>query len=376
MRQNIQIDIYVFVFLFWKEEEQGNVGYDAWGNLRDPQTHALYTESDMPALFLERGYTGHEHMPEFGLINMNGWSSESHRTCSDGRVAKDIDRVNARLYDPVLGRFLSPDPYVQMPDNSQNFNRYCYCLNNPLRYADKTGELFGLSLISGFLKGILKWVKGGKITDPLTYAYKNTINDLKSYYGMFFKGSPKQIFSRFTKELPQTIVGRLYTDYRFALAKPDHVYFYDGATYVINNNNSKDNGVTIGSFININITHTKYYDDKGHFAPYKSSLLMHEYGHYLQSQDMGWSYLFKIGIPSLRSAIKYKGPYKKYPNHFYSFLDGEKEFHVSKHNFQDYEVDASKRGYEHFGDKGRVYWDYNNYPYDLEWYYSRYIFLR
>lgn len=70
-------------------------------------------------LFAGRGFTGHEHLPEFNLINMNG-----------------------RLYDPVLGRFLSPDNYVQMPDNTQNFNRYSYALNNPLVYTDPDGEWF------------------------------------------------------------------------------------------------------------------------------------------------------------------------------------------------------------------------------------------
>jgi hypothetical protein len=43
------------------------------------------------------------------------------------------------MYDPVLGRFLSPDPFVQAPDFSQNFNRYSYCLNNPLKYTDPSG---------------------------------------------------------------------------------------------------------------------------------------------------------------------------------------------------------------------------------------------
>lgn len=58
-------------------------------------------------------------LPEFGLINMNG-----------------------RLYDPQIGRFLSTDNYVQEPWNSQNFNRYSYCLNNPLKYTDSNGEIF------------------------------------------------------------------------------------------------------------------------------------------------------------------------------------------------------------------------------------------
>ena len=64
---------------------------------------------------------GHEMLNEFNLINMNG-----------------------RVYDPVLGRFLSPDKYVQEGDNSQNYNSYSYCLNNLLKYADPSGNVFVL----------------------------------------------------------------------------------------------------------------------------------------------------------------------------------------------------------------------------------------
>ena len=95
--------------------------YDAWGCLRSLFSSKYYEEGKEPELLLGRGYCGHEHLPWFGLINMN-----------------------ARLYDPILGRFLSPDPYVQMPDFTQSFNRYSYCLNNPLKYVDKDGELFWL----------------------------------------------------------------------------------------------------------------------------------------------------------------------------------------------------------------------------------------
>jgi len=41
--------------------------------------------------------------------------------------------------DPLVGRFLNADPYVQMPDFSQNYNRYTYCLNNPLKFTDPSG---------------------------------------------------------------------------------------------------------------------------------------------------------------------------------------------------------------------------------------------
>ena len=77
-----------------------------------------YTPGSEPVLFVAgRGFTGHEHLPWFNLINMNG-----------------------RLYDPLTAQFLSPDNYVQLPNFTQNFNRYSYCLNNPLKYSDPSGE--------------------------------------------------------------------------------------------------------------------------------------------------------------------------------------------------------------------------------------------
>ena len=99
-----------------------DASYDAWGK----QTVKLNT------IGLHRGYTGHEMLSEFDIINMNQ------------RSLSRSGESNGRLYDPVLGRFFSPDNYVQMPDNSQNFNRYSYCLNNPLKYTDPSGNLFGI----------------------------------------------------------------------------------------------------------------------------------------------------------------------------------------------------------------------------------------
>ena len=69
--------------------------YDPWGNYRNPLTGEPEETPQLTMLF--RGYTGHEMLPEFGLINMNG-----------------------RLYDPVIARVLSPDNYVQNPYNPQN----------------------------------------------------------------------------------------------------------------------------------------------------------------------------------------------------------------------------------------------------------------
>ncbi|MDA3867951.1 MAG: hypothetical protein PF489_14565 [Salinivirgaceae bacterium] len=60
------------------------------------------------------------------------------------------------LYDPLLARFLSPDPYVQMPGNTQNLNRDSYCLNNLLIYTDPSGESIYLvvgAVIGGAIGG-------------------------------------------------------------------------------------------------------------------------------------------------------------------------------------------------------------------------------
>lgn len=111
--------------------------YDPWGRLRNPETLEICTAGSEPELFFGRGFTGHEHLTWFGLVNMN-----------------------ARLYDPLLGRFLSPDPYVQAPDFSQNFNRYSYALNNPLRYTDESGE-FWLYVIGAAIGGITNWIANG-----------------------------------------------------------------------------------------------------------------------------------------------------------------------------------------------------------------------
>ena len=50
--------------------------------------------------------------------------------------------MNGRVYDPVLARFLSPDPYVQAPGFTQSLNRYSYCMNNPFKYTDPDGEFW------------------------------------------------------------------------------------------------------------------------------------------------------------------------------------------------------------------------------------------
>jgi|GEM_PF-1183607 len=70
---------------------------------------------------------------------------------------------NGRVYDPLTGQFLSPDngtcpaqSGIQTPDFTQSFNRYGYCINNPLKYSDPNGEWFGIDdLIAAAIGGVV-----------------------------------------------------------------------------------------------------------------------------------------------------------------------------------------------------------------------------
>jgi RHS repeat-associated protein len=92
--------------------------FDAWGRYRNPNDWTYNNVPDQPE-WLYRGFTGHEHLKEFALVNMNG-----------------------RMYDPVLGRMMSPDNYVPTPWNTQGYNRFGYANNNPLVYTDPDGNFF------------------------------------------------------------------------------------------------------------------------------------------------------------------------------------------------------------------------------------------
>ena len=60
---------------------------------------------------------------------------------------------NARYYDPVLGRFISPDTIVESPLHPQTLNRYAYAGNNPVLYNDPTGHCFIICIAIGFFVG-------------------------------------------------------------------------------------------------------------------------------------------------------------------------------------------------------------------------------
>jgi RHS repeat-associated protein len=119
-------------------------GYDAFGK---PLTSGwedaggLLHGGEYATATTTRGFSAHEHLDAHGLIHMNG-----------------------RAYDPALGRFLSVDPFIQNPLNSQSLNPYSYVLNNPLSGVDPTG--YECDPVDGDSAGCVD--SDGNINEPAT----------------------------------------------------------------------------------------------------------------------------------------------------------------------------------------------------------------
>lgn len=116
--------------------------YDPWG--RKTQTISSgETSDDSLHGSLRRGFTGHEHLENLDLIHMNG-----------------------RVFDATIARFVSADPTLQFPSNLQNYDRYAYAGNNPLKFTDPTGfgwfkkalKKLGNAIAKPFQK-IGKWIE-------------------------------------------------------------------------------------------------------------------------------------------------------------------------------------------------------------------------
>ncbi len=93
-----------------------SLSYQAFGERRNSDWTDANTQ--LTSNETHHGFTGHEHLDDLGLIHMN-----------------------ARLYDPRLGRFLSPDTIIPSKESLGSFNRYTYVNNNPLSLTDPSGHM-------------------------------------------------------------------------------------------------------------------------------------------------------------------------------------------------------------------------------------------
>ena len=180
---------------------------------------------------------------------------------------------------------------------------------------------YAFNLIKGLVSG----------QNPFASGWDAVVNEAKIMGGLFTSDKTKnvlgqtwEIVSRFTWQAPQTFLGFEFSYWSNNLGQVDNVDYYGGATVVSGNFFGSEGAVTLGSYIN---------GDRSIKAEPNNSLFQHEYGHYLQSQSMGWGYLSRIGIPSLMS----------------TFIEDE------NHDFQIFEQDANRRAFMYFnkreGDK-------------------------
>jgi len=94
------------------------LAYEPFGKRRN-SNGTTDVNGTLTAASTRRGFTGHEHDDEVGLVNMNG-----------------------RVFDEAIGRFLSADPTIQSPTYMQSYNRYAYAWNSPLNGTDPSGYGF------------------------------------------------------------------------------------------------------------------------------------------------------------------------------------------------------------------------------------------
>jgi len=272
------------------------VGFDAWGRICNPKTKANYSAVDAPKLLLGRGYTGHEHIPVFGLINMN-----------------------ARLYDPALGRMLSPDPYIQDMESTQNLNRYSYALNNPMKYRDPNGEFLWLTIaaITDLFKNV---IRHGFDFD--SYDFTKTKNAWKLDMGMF-KGNFGQILNKLTWNAVNSGIGNTIAQGYNLFGRRGVVTDLDGML-CLSNAFTGGRALTFGHYS---------VGPMNYKADWRDHLFVHEYGHYIQAQRMGPVYTGLVALPSLISASKDDG------------------WSGVEHSYRWFEQDASSLGAEYFDRK-------------------------
>jgi hypothetical protein len=208
------------------------------------------------------------------------------------------------------------------------------------------GAVAGPSVITSITSfnqlGVVVGTLGGIFYNDWTIFNNSSKITLGSFYideNRTFIGGLWQGISRYTWEHPQTVLGNDFSQLRNIFGQVDRVEYLGGATFSINEKSKKEDGISIGNFINININGKI----EGDFTEYVLThpLFMHKYGHYIDSQTFGLTYMLNIAIPS-----------------FFSAMSDEKEDGIYKHNYRWYEMNANKNANKYFNKHygNRVNW--------------------
>ena len=131
------------------------ISHDSWGRARDASTWQPFAAP--PELQAsQRGFTFHEMLDMDWLICMN-----------------------ARIYDPISGRFLTPDPIIQFPSDLQSYNRYSYVGNNPLSRTDPSGHSWFSKLFKKIIGTVIGLAVAFYMPAMLGTAFTMVVNGVK-----------------------------------------------------------------------------------------------------------------------------------------------------------------------------------------------------
>ena len=178
--------------------------------------------------------------------------------------------LNSRYYDPDAGRFISPDDveYLGADGSPNSYNRYAYCGNNPVMYADPSGHLAGVLLIGIWLYCFTP------VGSAVTQAAVSTV----SYVGM----AVASIWDEDIRADMNAIGWNPFNTNENAVLGSNKVSFYKGMPVF------RTNGDRSGTFYAIALKRSA-----------NAVELRHERGHGSQAMAMGvLTYLFTVGVPS------------------------------------------------------------------------------
>jgi len=238
------------------DEEGSEIFHSEFG----PYGEVTRTDGASPSSF---GFTDQEHDPS-GLIYMN-----------------------ARYYDPLSGRFTSPDEVVQDPFDPQFLNRYTYVRNNPVKFVDPSGLV---SEVAGTAVTIsASEVGGGAITGALLQlipvvniiALVFTVWNLAKFFRALFHNDSDnsyhgvvaiEIIKAFYLPVFAGLSGGVQAvagDNRSALANfPSQ----PGDIFLFSHNNARGMGISfLDTFLNIPAGPVNYFG--GEYSPYSHSVL-------------------------------------------------------------------------------------------------------
>jgi len=132
------------------------------------------------------GYTGHVGDPDTELVYMQ-----------------------ARYYDPMVGRFLTVDKIAPVPGSTFSFNRYSYGLNNPVAHIDPDGNCPDACVIEGGVlvtAGAVYVVAGGLVLAGVIKVACGKLMDAIS-------GAGKQVWQKITQDHANENVSPMVIDH-------------------------------------------------------------------------------------------------------------------------------------------------------------------